>query len=114
MYLIEEDMGVVNLIDLDFMFFNCKFVEYYGIEGIEGEEMCKVEFELDSVCGGIFIYVFIVKVIVNGMVIMFVKWGNFVFINLFGLLLNLLLLSVGLIEFDICGMIMICEIFEKY
>ena len=87
-HLLDENLGVANLIDSDFTFLNRRLAEHYGIAGVEGEQMRKVQLEPTSVRGGILTQASIAKVTANGTVTTPVKRGNFVLTNLLGLPTN--------------------------
>ncbi len=52
-YVIREDRNLAELIDADYTFLNQKLAEYYGIPGVEGDEMRRVELPADSPRGGV-------------------------------------------------------------
>ena len=65
-HLIDANLGVANLIESDFAFLNRRLAEHYGIPGVEGEHIRKVELSPDSVRGGILAHASIAKVTANG------------------------------------------------
>ncbi|MEE2778469.1 MAG: DUF1592 domain-containing protein, partial [Acidobacteriota bacterium] len=82
--LVEEDLGIGNLIDSDFTFLNRRLAEHYGIEGVEGQEMRKVVLAEDSPRGGLLTQASIHKITANGTTTSPVPRGNFVLDNLLG------------------------------
>jgi hypothetical protein len=42
-YVDREDRSVLDLIDSDYTFLNEKLAKHYGVEGVKGNEMRKVE-----------------------------------------------------------------------
>ena len=64
--LIARDLGVRHLVDADFTFVNRRLAEHYGIEGIAGQHMRKVDLAPDSVRGGLLAQAAIHKLTANG------------------------------------------------
>jgi hypothetical protein len=50
---LREDRPLVELLDSDYTFLNEKLAKQYGIEGVQGDEMRRVELPPDSLRGGI-------------------------------------------------------------
>jgi hypothetical protein len=113
-YLIEEDLSVTNLIDSEFTFLNRRLAEHYGIDGVEGEFIRKVDLDPGSVRGGILTHASIAKVTANGTVTTPVKRGNFVLTNLLGMPPKPPPPGVGAIEPDTRGATTIRETLEKH
>ncbi len=113
-HLMDENLSVENLIDSDFTFLNRRLAEHYGIAGVEGEAMKKVELEPASVRGGILTHASIAKVTANGTVTTPVKRGNFVLTNLLGLPPNPPPPGAGAIEPDTRGATTIRETLQKH
>ena len=65
-HLMEEDLAVRNLIDSDFTFLNERLAQHYGIEGVEGIEMRKVDLPPGCCRGGVLTQAAIMKVTANG------------------------------------------------
>ncbi len=82
--LIAEDLSVDHLIDADFTFVNRRLAEHYGLEGVVGQQMRKVELPADSPRGGILTQASIHKITANGTTTSPVPRGNFVLANLLG------------------------------
>ena len=82
--LIQEDLGVRNLIDADFTFVNRRLAEHYRLRGIEGQNMRKVSLPDDSIRGGLLTHGSIHKITANGTTSSPVPRGNFVLANILG------------------------------
>jgi hypothetical protein len=52
-HVVRDDRSVLDLIDADYTFLNERLAKHYGIEGVEGDEMRRVELPPDSPRGGI-------------------------------------------------------------
>ena len=113
-HLIDENLSIQNLIHSDFTFLNRRLAEHYGIEGINGEVMRRVQLDPTSVRGGILTHASIAKVTANGTVTTPVKRCNFVLTNLLGLPPNPPPPGVGSIEPDTRGASTIRETLEKH
>jgi len=113
-HLIDKNLSVANLVDSDFTFLNRRLAEHYGIDGVEGEAMRRIELGPGSLRGGILTHASIAKVTANGTVTTPVKRGNFVLTNLLGLPPNPPPPGVGAIEPDTRGATTIRETLEKH
>ncbi len=82
--LIDENHGVGGLIDADFTYVNRRLAEHYGIPGIKGQQMRRVELAADSPRGGLLTHASIHKITANGTVTSPVPRGNFVLANILG------------------------------
>ena len=82
--LIDENHGAGRLIDADFTYVNRRLAEHYGIPGIKGQEMRRVELPADSPRGGLLSQASIHKITANGTVSSPVPRGNFVLANILG------------------------------
>ena len=82
--LVYENLGVDHLVDSDFTFVNRRLAEHYGIEGVTGQYMRRVELPADSPRGGILAQASIHKITANGTTTSPVPRGNFVLANLLG------------------------------
>ena len=112
-HLIDENLSVENLIDSEFTFLNRKLAEHYGIAGVEGEAVRKVQLDPTSVRGGLLTHASIAKVTANGTVTTPVKRGNFVLTNLLGVPPNPPPPGVGAIEPDTRGATTIREALQR-
>ena len=113
-HLIDENLSPENLIDSDFTFLNRRLAEHYGIDGVRGEVVRKVQLEPNSIRGGILTHAAIAKVTANGTVTTPVKRGNFVLTNLLGLPPDPPPPGVGSIEPDTRGASTIRETLVKH
>ena len=113
-YLINENLSTDNLIESEFAFLNRKLAEHYGVEGVLGEEVRKVNLPEDSVRGGIITHASIAKITANGTVTTPVKRGNYVLTTLLGLPPNPPPPNVGSIEPDTRGATSIRETLAKH
>ena len=52
-HLLREDRSLLELLDADYTFANEELAKFYGIPGVEGDEMQRVELPADSPRGGI-------------------------------------------------------------
>lgn len=82
--LVNEDLSVSNLIDADFSFLNRRLATHYGVAGLQGQEMRKVELAKDTSRGGLLTHASILKITANGTTTSPVSRGNFVLANLLG------------------------------
>lgn len=64
--LVNENLGVTNLVDPDFAMLNGRLAEHYGIDGVTGPKVRRVELSEDSVRGGILSHASVLKVSANG------------------------------------------------
>lgn len=113
-HLIDANLGVANLIESDFAFLNRRLAEHYGIPGVEGEHIRKVELSPDSVRGGILAHASIAKVTANGTTTSPVRRGNFILTNLLGVPTSPPPPNVGSIEPDTRGATTIRETLQKH
>ena len=112
--LVRENLSVENLVDSDFTFLNRRLAEHYGIQGVVGEKMRKVQLDANSYRGGILTHASIAKVTANGTVTSPVKRGNFVLTNLLGLPPNPPPPDAGKIEPDTRGAKSIRDALKKH
>ncbi|MDA1095131.1 MAG: DUF1592 domain-containing protein [Acidobacteria bacterium] len=82
--LIAENLGVGSLIDADFTFLNRRLAEHYGVPGVVGMEMRKVDLPPDSPRGGLLTQASVHKITANGTTTSPIPRGNFVLANLLG------------------------------
>ncbi len=64
--LLAGNASVARLMDADFTFLNSRLARFYGIDGIEGDELQKVSLPADSHRGGILTHGALLKVTANG------------------------------------------------
>jgi hypothetical protein len=65
-HLIEENLPARNLIDSDFTFLNQRLARHYGIEGVTGQRMRKVNFSDEVPRGGLLTMGSVLKVTTDG------------------------------------------------
>ena len=82
--LIDENLGIANLIDSDFTFVNRALATLYQMEEIEGQQMRRISLSPDSIRGGLLTQGSILKITANGTSTSPVPRGNFVLDNLLG------------------------------
>ncbi len=82
--LVTKNLGVGSLIDGNFTFLNRRLAMHYGVEGIRGQQMRRVELPTSSSRGGLLTQASILKITANGTTTSPVSRGNFVLANLMG------------------------------
>ncbi len=65
-YLIRENRPAGELIDSDYSFLNQRLADHYGIEGILGQHLRRVQFEMDTPRGGLLTMGSVMKVTTDG------------------------------------------------
>jgi mono/diheme cytochrome c family protein len=84
-HVIRNDRSVLELLDADYTFLNERLARHYGIEGVRGDEMRKVELPPDSPRGGILTQGTILAVTSNPDRTSPVKRGLFILDNVLGI-----------------------------
>ena len=64
--LLDSDASATLLVDADFTFLNSRLARYYGIQGVEGDQVTRVTLDQDSHRGGLIAQGAILKVTANG------------------------------------------------
>jgi mono/diheme cytochrome c family protein len=64
--ILENDLPISNFLDSDFAMLNGRLAAHYGIEGVKGIELRKVELPEGSVRGGVITQAGVLKVTANG------------------------------------------------
>ena len=82
--LVDENHGVDRLISADFTFVNRRLAEHYGLTGVAGQQMRRVDLPEGSPRGGLMTHASVLKVTANGTTTSPVPRGNFVLANLLG------------------------------
>ncbi len=82
--LLNENLGIHNLIDSDFVIVNRRLAEHYGIPDVQGQEMRRVSLPAESPRGGVLTQAAILKTTANGTNTSPVMRGNFVLANFLG------------------------------
>jgi len=83
-YIVRENRSVLELVDSNYTFLNERLADYYGIEGVEGRRMRKVELPAGSPRGGVLTQGTMLTVTSNPTRTSPVKRGLFVLDNLLG------------------------------
>jgi hypothetical protein len=84
-YVVKEDRSLLELIDADYTFLNEKLATYYGISGVTGEQMRKVQLPPDSQRGGVLTQATFLILTSNPDRTSPVKRGLFILDNILGL-----------------------------
>lgn len=84
-HIVKTDSDLVQLLDCDFTFLNERLAAHYGIEGVEGEEMRRVDFDPQDHRGGILTHGSFLVVSSNPDRTSPVKRGAFILDNLLGM-----------------------------
>lgn len=83
-HVVNEDRSLLELIDCNYAFLNERLAKFYGIEGVEGGEMRRVELPPDSPRGGVLTQGTMLAVTSNPDRTSPVKRGLFILDNLLG------------------------------
>ncbi|XZE43114.1 DUF1592 domain-containing protein [Pirellulaceae bacterium SH467] len=83
-YIVEEDKSLLDLFDCNYTFLNERLADHYGIPGVRGDEMRRVELPPDSPRGGVMTHASMLLVTSNPTRTSPVKRGLFVLDNLLG------------------------------
>ena len=83
-YLVAEDRDLLELVDNNYTFLNERLAEHYGIDGVEGEEMRRVELPADAGRGGVLTHGSFLTVTSNPTRTSPVKRGVFILENILG------------------------------
>ena len=82
--LIASNLGAGSLIDADFTFLNRRLADHYGVPGVVGMQMRKVDLPTVSPRGGLLTQASVHKITANGTTTSPIPRGNFVLANLLG------------------------------
>jgi hypothetical protein len=83
-HVVKEDRSVLELIDCDYTFLNERLAKFYEIEGVEGDEMRRVELPPESPRGGVLTQATLLAVTSNPDRTSPVKRGLFILDNILG------------------------------
>ena len=83
-HMIREDRPILELIDGDYAFVNAALAKLYGIPGVNGRELRKIELPQGSPRGGILTQAGVLMVTSNPTRTSAVKRGNFILENILG------------------------------
>ncbi|MBI1372984.1 MAG: DUF1592 domain-containing protein [Phycisphaera sp.] len=64
--MLDQNLGVTNLVDSDFTFLNSRLARYYHIDGVDGDELRRVKLPASSHRGGLLGQGAVLKVTANG------------------------------------------------
>ncbi len=112
--LIEDNLSVSNLIDSNFTYVNRRLAQHYDIEGVEGQDFCRVELPKDSPRGGVLTQAAVLKTTANGTTTSPVTRGSFVLTNFLGTPPSPPPPTLGSIEPDTRGKTTIREILASH
>jgi hypothetical protein len=112
--IIRENLSVSNLIDSDYAMLNERLATHYGIPGVEGDELRRVELEAEQHRGGLLTQGAILKVTANGTTTSPVIRGVWVSERLLGETIPPPPDNVPAIEPDIRGATTIREMLAKH
>lgn len=82
--LVDENLSVANLIDSDFIFVSRRLAQHYGIDGVVGQHLQKIELPEGSCRGGLLTQASVLKITANGTTTSPVTRGDFVLRSLLG------------------------------
>ncbi|MCC9601326.1 DUF1592 domain-containing protein [Stieleria sp. JC731] len=83
-YVIRNEVSLLDLLDCDYTFLDPKLADHYGIEGVKGEKMRRVELPEDSPRGGLLTQASMLMVTSNPTRTSPVKRGLFILDNILG------------------------------
>lgn len=83
-YVVRQDRSVLDFIDSDYTFLNARLAKHYGVAGVEGREMRRVELPKDSPRGGVLTQGSVLVVTSNPTRTSPVKRGLFILDNFLG------------------------------
>ena len=83
-YVVRENRNVLELIDSNYTFVNETLAKHYGIDGVKGDEMRRVELPADSPRGGVLTQGTLLAVTSNPTRTSPVKRGLFILDNILG------------------------------
>lgn len=112
--ILRKDLSVQNFIDSDFVMINQPLAEFYGIDGVKGLKIRRVELPDDSVRGGVMTHGSVLKVSADGTSTSPVLRGVWILKNLYGTPPKPRPSSVEAIEPDIRGATTIREQLAKH
>lgn len=112
--LIEPDLDATHLVDSDFAMLNEKLAVHYGIDGVSGSQMRRVDLPPDSPRGGFLTQASLLKITANGTTTSPVPRGTFVMDRLLGLPPDPPPPNVPAVEPDVRGATTIREQLDKH
>lgn len=85
MHVMHSNRDVIDLIAADYSFLNSRLADFYGMPGVEGNKMRRVQFEKDSPRGGVLTHASVLIVTSNPNRTSPVKRGQFILDNILGM-----------------------------
>lgn len=113
-HLLREDLSTDCLIDSNFLFVNRRLAEHYGIDGVRGQELRRIDKPKDSPRGGLLTQAAILKITANGTTTSPVRRGAWILDRLLGTPPSPPPPAVGSIEPDTRGATTIRELLDKH
>ena len=111
---LKQDLSLANFVDSDFSFLNERLAAHYGVAGIEGMGLRRVDLPRDVHRGGVLTHASVLKVTANGTTTSPVVRGVWVLKNILGKTPDPPPPNAGAIEPDIRGAKTIREQLEKH
>jgi Protein of unknown function (DUF1588)/Protein of unknown function (DUF1587)/Protein of unknown function (DUF1585)/Protein of unknown function (DUF1592)/Protein of unknown function (DUF1595)/Planctomycete cytochrome C len=84
-YILREDRGLLELVDSNYTFLNERLAKHYGIQGVDGDDMRRVELPADSPRGGLLTQGTLLVVTSNPTRTSPVKRGLYILDNILGM-----------------------------
>lgn len=112
--MLRSDLDVTHVVDSDFTFLNGRLADLYGMDGIQGSEMRRVQLPRELHRGGLLTQASLLKVTANGTTTSPVTRGTFVLTKLLGDPPPAPPASVPAVEPDISGATTIREQLAKH
>jgi len=113
-HLIQEDLPARNLIDSDFIFANERLADHYGVPGVRGVKIRRIDLPKDSPRGGLMTQASVLKVTANGTTTSPVLRGNWILERILGHIVPPPPPGVGAVEPDIRGAETIRQQLDKH
>lgn len=82
--ILQQNLSLVNFVDSDFTFLNGRLASHYGIDGVQGQALRKVDLPRNSLRGGLLTQASILKVTANGTYTSPVLRGAWILENILG------------------------------
>jgi hypothetical protein len=105
--LLRRDLPARNVVSSDFTYLNWRLAQHYGIPGVEGAAMRRVNLPADSVRGGVLTQAIVLKVTANGTTTSPVIRGKWIADRILGLNIPPPPSSVGAVDPDTRGAVTI-------
>lgn len=112
--LLKNDLSVTNFVASDFTFVNGRLAQHYGLPGVEGMELRKVQLPADGRRGGVLTMASVLKVTANGTTTSPILRGAWVLDRILGTPPPKPMIDVEAVEPDIRGATTIRQQLEKH